>query len=58
MLKGGGDLKMDEKKTICLCWLSECDCQFQRHRGSLTICENHEIYKKCLKNEDLNDGGM
>jgi len=48
---------MAEKKTICLCWLSECDCQFQRHRGPLTICESHEIYKKCLKNEDLNDGG-
>lgn len=47
---------MLEKKTICLCWLDECDCQFQRHRGPFTFCESHEIYKKCLKNEDLNDG--
>lgn len=42
--------------TICLCWLDECDCQFQRHRNGITICESHEIWKLCTKNEDLNHG--
>ena len=42
--------------TMCLCWLDECDCQFQRHRKHFTVCESHEIWKLCIKNKPLNHG--
>jgi len=45
-------------KKVCLCWLSECFCQFQRHKGPFTICESQEIFRKCLNKEDINDGGQ
>ena len=48
--------KMSETKEICLCWLSECDCQFQRHRKIFTLCESLEIWKRCVKKEPLNCG--
>ncbi len=44
------------KITMCLCWLGECDCQFQRHRKHFTLCESHEIWKLCSKNKPLNQG--
>lgn len=40
----------------CLCWLSECNCNFQRHIGLLTFCDDPEIFRKCLNNEDINYG--
>lgn len=48
------------KEIICLCWLSECNCQFQHHKGYLTLCESKEIFDLCIskKDEDINfDGG-
>jgi len=47
---------MSETKNICLCWLSECDCQFQRHNGVFTLCVSLEIWKICINNEELNYG--
>jgi len=45
-----------KKPVHCLCWLSECNCQFQRHKGPLTFCESYEIWKLCTNKEDINDG--
>jgi len=40
----------------CLCWLSECKCQFQRHTDFLVFCDDPEIFQKCLDKEDINYG--
>lgn len=40
----------------CLCWLSECYCQFQRHSIHFTFCVDPEIYRLCLDKEDINYG--
>jgi len=45
------------QQTLCICWLSEYYCQFQRHTKSFILCEDHEIFQKCLNNEDINYGG-
>ena len=40
----------------CLCYLSECNCQFQRHTNCLVFCSDPEIFQLCLNNEDINYG--
>ena len=40
----------------CLCWLSECKCQFQRHTDYCVFCDDPEIFRLCLDNEDINYG--
>ena len=44
------------KDAICLCWLSECNCQFQHHRNHLVFCDSPEIFQLCINNEDINYG--
>ena len=44
-----------DSKCLCLCWLSECYCQFQRHLG-LVFCDDPEIFQLCLNKEDINYG--
>jgi len=45
-----------QQKPLCICWLSECTCQFQRHTKSFVLCDDHEIFQKCLNHEDINYG--
>ena len=49
-----GEIKMS-KHPICLCWIDdeESKCQFKRHKGSLTTCESYEIWKACVRKEDV-----
>ena len=41
----------------CLCWLSECYCQFQQHRGHFVFCDDPEIFRLCLDKKDINYEG-
>ena len=43
-------------KKICICWLSECKCQFQRHTNAFTLCESFEIFRLCSDHKDINYG--
>jgi len=43
---------MMERKEMCICPYSECECQFQRHIGLLTLCESKEIWDKCKSDPD------
>lgn len=45
-----------QKKIICICWLSECECQFQRHTKGFTLCESKEIWDLCKTNKELSYG--
>ena len=40
----------------CLCWLSECYCQFQKHTAHLVFCDDPEIFRLCVDHEDINHG--
>ncbi len=40
----------------CLCWLSECYCQFQRHATNFVFCDDPEIFRLCLDKENINYG--
>ena len=40
----------------CLCWLSEHKCQFQHHTDHFVFCDDPEIFRLCLDNEDINFG--
>ena len=44
------------QQTLCICWLSECYCQFQQHTKHFVLCDDPEIFQKCLNNEDINHG--
>ena len=42
---------------MCLCWLDEDDCQFQRHlQSGAVICESYEIWQLCVRKKELNRG--
>ncbi len=45
-----------DEKCLCLCWLSECYCQFQHHTDHFVVCDDPEIFKLCLDKEDINYG--
>ena len=49
-----GELKMSDQ-PICLCWVDDekSRCQFKRHKGSLTTCESYEIWKACVRKEEI-----
>jgi len=42
--------------SLCLCWLLECNCQFQRHTNCFVFCEDPEIFQLCINKEDINYG--
>jgi len=51
-----GDIKMSDQ-PICLCWIDdESRCQFQRQKGSLITCESYEIWKACVRKEEIDFG--
>jgi len=49
-----GEIEVSDP-PICLCWVEdeESRCQFKRHKGSLMTCESYEIWKACVKKEEL-----
>ena len=49
-----GEIEMNNQ-PICLCWVDdeESRCQFKRHKGSLTTCESYEIWKACVRKEEI-----
>ena len=52
-----GDLKIGDQ-LICLCWVDddESRCQYKRHTGSLITCESYEIWKACVRKEEIDFG--
>jgi len=52
-----GEIKMSDQPT-CLCWVDdeESRCQYIRHKGSLKTCESYEIWKACVRKEEINFG--
>ncbi len=52
-----GEIKMSDQ-PICLCWVDdeESRCQFKRHKGSLITCESYEIWKACVRKEEIDFG--
>ncbi len=49
-----GELKMSDQ-PICLCWVDDekSRCQFKRHKDSLITCESYEIWKACVRKEEI-----
>jgi len=52
-----GEIKMSDQ-PICLCWIEdeESRCQFKRHKGSLITCESYEIWRACVRKEEIDFG--
>ncbi|KKL61257.1 hypothetical protein LCGC14_2197110 [marine sediment metagenome] len=52
-----GEIKMSDQ-PICLCWIDdeESRCQFKRHKGSLITCKSYEIWKACVRKEEIDFG--
>lgn len=51
-------VKRPNVNAKCICYLSECYCQFQHHITFLTFCEDPEIFQLCLNKVDINYGGI
>jgi len=49
-----GEIKMSDQ-PICLCWLDDevSRCQFKQNKGSLITCESYEIWKACVRKEEI-----
>ena len=52
-----GETKTNDQ-PICLCWVNdeESRCQYKRHNGSLITCESYEIWKACIRKEEIDFG--
>jgi len=52
-----GEIKMSDQ-PICLCWIEdeESRCQFKRPKGSLVTCESYEIWRACVRKEEIDFG--
>ncbi|MHA2288863.1 MAG: GIY-YIG nuclease family protein [Promethearchaeota archaeon] len=52
-----GEKKMSDQPT-CLCWVDdeESKCQYRRHTDSLITCESYEIWKACVRKEEIDFG--
>jgi hypothetical protein len=52
-----GEIKMSDQ-PICLCRLDDEErrCQFKGHKGSLITCESYEIWKACVRKEEIDFG--
>ena len=52
-----GEIKISDQ-LICLCWLDdeESRCQFKRHKGSFITCESYEIWRACVRKEEIGFG--
>ena len=52
-----GEITMSDQ-SICLCWIDdeESRCQYIRRKGSLITCESDEIWKACVRKEEIDFG--
>ncbi len=52
-----GEIKMSDQ-PICLCWLDDevSRCQYKRKKSSLITCESYEIWKACVRKEEIDFG--
>lgn len=52
-----GEIKMSDQ-PLCLCWVDdeESRCQFKRYKGSFITCESYEIWKACVRKEEIDFG--
>jgi len=52
-----GELKMSDQPT-CFCWVDdeESGCQFKRQEGSLITCDSYEIWRACVRKEEIDFG--
>ena len=52
-----GEIEMNDQ-PICLCWIDdeESRCQYKQHKGSLTTCKSYEIWKACVRKEEIDFG--
>ena len=52
-----GEIKMSDQ-PVCLCWVDDEDsrCQFKRHKGSLITCKSYEIWRACVRKEEIDFG--
>jgi hypothetical protein len=50
-----GELKMGDQ-PICLCWVDdeESKCQYKRSKSSRVTCESYEIWRACVRKEEIN----
>ncbi len=49
---------MMSDQLICLCWIKdeESRCHFKRHKDSLITCESYEIWRACVRKEEIDFG--
>jgi hypothetical protein len=52
-----GEIKRSDH-PICSCWVDDkaSICQYKRLKGSLTTCESYEIWKACVRKEEIDFG--
>ncbi len=52
-----GEIKISDP-PICLCWLGddETRCQYKRHKDPLITCESYDIWKACVRKEEIDFG--
>jgi hypothetical protein len=51
-----GEIKMSDQ-PMYLCWVDEeSKCQFKRDKDSLMTCESYEIWKACVRKEEIDFG--
>ncbi|MHA2010329.1 MAG: GIY-YIG nuclease family protein [Candidatus Hodarchaeales archaeon] len=49
-----GEIKMSDH-SICLCWVDDekSKCQFKRNKNLRITCESYEIWKACVRKEEI-----
>ena len=49
-----GKIKLSDK-PICFCWVDdkESRCQFKQNKDSIITCESYEIWRACVRNEEI-----
>ncbi len=52
-----GKIELSDQ-PICFCWVDdkESRCQFKQHKGSIITCESYEIWRSCVRKEEINFG--
>jgi hypothetical protein len=52
-----GKIKLSDH-PICFCWIDdkESGCQFKQHKSSIITCESYEIWRSCVRKEEINFG--
>ena len=51
-----GKIKMSDQ-PLCFCWIDDgSKCRSQRHKEAFTTCESYEIWKACVRKEEIDFG--